>query len=231
MSRIWSLLNIVFYLLLMGCGDANNSSVNNEPATGNAKANTQTANPQTGTKTILFFGNSLSAGYGLTPAEAFPALIQHKIDSMNLPYKVINGGVSGETTAGGNQRIDFVLKQQPVDIFVLELGGNDGLRGMPLSETKKNLQAIIDKVKAKYPNAKLVLAGMQIPPNMGADYASGFKEIYPALAQKNNMTLIPFLLEGVGGEVTLNQQDGIHPTAEGHEIVAENVWRELKGIL
>jgi acyl-CoA thioesterase-1 len=184
----------------------------------------------TGMKTILFFGNSLTAGYGLDPSEAFPALIQGKIDSLNMPYKVVNAGVSGETSSGGNSRIDWILRQ-PVDVFVLELGANDGLRGIPTAETRKNLQSIIDKVKAKYPEVKIVLAGMQIPPNMGKAYSSSFMKIYPELAKENNAALIPFLLQGVGGEVKLNQQDGIHPTAEGHKIVAENVWPVLKDVL
>lgn len=178
-------------------------------------------------KTILFFGNSLTAGYGIDPSEAFPALIQNKIDSLKLNYKVINAGVSGETSAGGNGRIDWILRQK-IDVFVLELGGNDGLRGIPLTATRKNLQAIIDKVKAKYPEAKLVLAGMQIPPNMGQQYTSEFKKIYPELAAKNNIALIPFLLQGVGGDPKLNQDDGIHPNVEGAKIVAENVWKVLK---
>jgi acyl-CoA thioesterase I len=182
------------------------------------------------TQTILFFGNSLTAGYGLDPTEAFPALIQNRIDSLNLPYKVINAGNSGETSAGGNSRVDWVLRQ-PVDIFVLELGGNDGLRGIPVAETRKNLQSIIDKVKAKYPEAKIVLAGMQIPPNMGTRYATDFRGLYPELARQNDLTLIPFLLEGVGGEARLNLKDGIHPTAEGHRILAENVWKVLEGVL
>jgi acyl-CoA thioesterase-1 len=143
---------------------------------------------------------------------------------------VINAGVSGETSSGGNARIDWILRQ-PLDVFVLELGANDGLRGIPIDETIKNLQSIIDKVKAKNPEARLVLAGMQIPPNMGQKYTTAFRNIYPALASKNQMVLIPFLLEGVGGELKLNQEDGIHPTAEGHKIVAENVWRELKKLL
>lgn len=180
-------------------------------------------------KSILFFGNSLTAGYGVEPSEAFPALIQNTIDSLQLGYKVINAGVSGETSSGGNSRVSWILRQ-PVDVFVLELGGNDGLRGIPLTETRKNLQAIIDQVKAKYPDAKLVLAGMQIPPNMGRQYATDFRQIFPDLAAKNNMAIIPFLLQGVGGEVKLNQQDGIHPTAEGHKIVAANVWNVLKDI-
>jgi len=180
-------------------------------------------------KTILFFGNSLTAGYGIDPSQAFPALIQNKIDSLKLNYNVINAGVSGETSAGGNGRIDWILRQ-PIDVFVLELGGNDGLRGIPLAETKKNLQAIIDKVKAKYPDAKIILAGMQIPPNMGQDYTGEFKKIYPELAAKNKISLIPFLLQGVGGDPKLNQDDGIHPNVEGAKIVAENVWKVLKDI-
>lgn len=181
-------------------------------------------------KTIVFYGNSLTAGYGLSPSQAFPALIQKKIDSLGLAYQVINAGVSGETSSGGKTRIDWIL-QQPVDIFVLELGANDGLRGIPLSETKKNLQDIIDKVKAKNPQSKLIFAGMQIPPNMGQQYATEFRNIYTELATKNSMTLIPFLLEGVGGEPELNQEDGIHPNEEGHRIVAENVWKELAKLL
>lgn len=181
-------------------------------------------------KTIVFYGNSLTAGYGVSPSEAFPAIIQKKIDSLGLPYNVVNAGVSGETSSGGKTRIDWILRE-PVDIFVLELGANDGLRGTPLSETKKNLQDIIDKVKEKYPGSKLVFAGMEIPPNMGQAYTTEFRNIYIDLAAKNKMTLIPFLLEGVGGEPKLNQADGIHPTAEGHLIVAENVWKQLQKLL
>src|SRR6187401_3348503 len=181
-------------------------------------------------KTIVFFGNSLTAGYGLSPEQAFPALIQKRIDSLGVPYRVINAGVSGETSSGGKTRIDWILRE-PVDIFVLELGANDGLRGTQLSETKKNLQNIIDKVRAKYPDTELVFAGMEIPPNMGQAYTSEFRNIYTDLAAKNKMTLIPFLLEGVGGEPELNQADGIHPTAEGHLIVAENVWKQLEKLL
>ncbi|HET9280057.1 MAG TPA: arylesterase, partial [Flavitalea sp.] len=166
----------------------------------------------------------------LDPSQAFPALIQEKINSLNLGYKVVNAGVSGETSSGGNSRVEWIL-EQPVDVFVLELGANDGLRGIPLQETRTNLQSIIDKVKTKYPHAKVLIAGMQMPPNMGLQYTTEFKAIFPELAKKNNSTLIPFILEGVGGEVNLNQQDGIHPTPEGHQIVAENVWRELQPVL
>jgi len=195
-----------------------------------SKVTTSDTNTTTRKKIIVFFGNSLTAGYGLSPTEAFPALIQHKIDSLNLPYKVVNAGLSGETTAGGNSRINWILKQ-PLDVFVLELGGNDGLRGIPVTETRKNLDSIIAKVQAKYPKAKIVLAGMQIPPNMGQQFSGEFMEIYPAIAKARKLTLIPFLLDGVGGEIKLNQQDGIHPTAEGHRIVAENVWSVMKGLL
>lgn len=187
-------------------------------------------NPPGVVKTIVFFGNSLTAGYGLDPSQAFPALIQQKIDSQDLPYKVINAGVSGETSSGGNSRIDWIL-EQPLDIFVLELGANDGLRGLPVNQTKSNLQAIIDKVKAKYPKAQILIAGMQMPPNLGQQYTADFRAIFPELAKKNNCTLIPFILEGVGGEARFNQEDGIHPTEDGHEIVAENVWKQLQPLL
>ena len=181
-------------------------------------------------KTILVFGNSLTAGLGVEPDEAFPALIGNKIDSLNLPYEVINAGLSGETTAAGKERINWLLKQK-VDVFVLELGANDGLRGIPLTETRKNLQSIIDQVKAKYPDAKQIMTGMEVPPNMGSKYASEFRVIFPELAKKNNMALVPFLLDKVGGVPELNQSDGIHPTPEGHKILAENVWAVLKDLL
>lgn len=181
-------------------------------------------------KTILFFGNSLTAGYGLAPEQSFPALIGHRIDSLHLPYKIINAGLSGETSAGGRSRIGWIL-HQPVDIFVLELGANDGLRGIPVAGTTANLQAIIDSVKGKYPAAKIVVAGMQTLPNMGKTYATAFRNIFPELARKNKATLIPFLLEGVGGVKQLTQADGLHPTAEGTKIVTENVWRVLKPLL
>ncbi len=183
-------------------------------------------------KTVVFFGDSLTAGYGLDDpgAQAFPALIQQKIDAAHLPWRAVNAGLSGETTAGGRRRVEWIL-HQPVDIFVLELGGNDGLRGIPLADTQANLQAIIDRVRAKYPAARIILAGMQIPSNLGPDYTRAFRRIFPELAEKNRLTLIPFLLEGVGGRPELNQADGIHPTAAGHAIVADNVWKVLRPLL
>lgn len=173
-------------------------------------------------KVILFYGDSLTAGYGLSPEEAFPALVEKRLNKTENKVKVVNAGLSGETSAGGVTRIDWILRQ-PIDIFVLELGGNDGLRGLPIDQTKKNLQTILDKVKAKYPSCKIVLAGMMVPPNMGKEYTDAFKKVYPELASSNKATLIPFLLEGVGGIEKLNQPDGIHPNAEGHRIISEKI--------
>jgi acyl-CoA thioesterase-1 len=182
-------------------------------------------------RTILFFGDSLTAGYGLDdPALAFPGRIQKKIDDAHLPWRVINAGLSGETTAGGLRRLDWVLRQ-PVHIFVLELGGNDGLRGLPPEVAAENLQQIINRVRAKNPGLRVIVAGMQMPTSMGAAYARAFQEIFPALAQKNAATLIPFVLEGVGGRPELNLPDGIHPTSAGHAIVAETIWKTLRPML
>ena len=181
-------------------------------------------------RTILFFGNSLTAGMGLEVEQAFPALIQQKLDSLSVPFKVINAGLSGETTASGKNRLSWVLKQK-VDIFVLELGANDGLRGIPLDETRNNLQEMIDQVRSHNPEVRIILAGMQIPPNMGQEYTTEFQKIFPELAEKNKVDLIPFLLKDVAGIPALNQQDGIHPTIEGQKIVAQNVWDVLKNML
>jgi acyl-CoA thioesterase-1 len=179
---------------------------------------------------ILFFGDSLTAGYGLSTEEAFPALLEKELNNTSQRVKVTNAGLSGETSAGGLSRIDWVLRQ-PVDIFVLELGANDGLRGLPLDQTRTNLQAIIDKVKAKYPNVKLVLAGMMVPPNLGKEYTNDFRNIYPDLAAKNKATLVPFLLEGVAGDEKLNLPDGIHPNVEGHKIVAKNLVKVIRPLI
>jgi acyl-CoA thioesterase-1 len=178
----------------------------------------------------LFFGNSLTAGWGLEPEEGFTGIIQHRVDSLGLPYQVINGGLSGETTASGLNRLDWFLEDEP-HVFVLELGGNDGLRGIAVAETKKNLQQIIRMVQERYPQTEILLAGMQIPPNMGQAYSEEFRAIFPDLAQEGEVTLIPFLLEGVAGDPDLNLPDGIHPSKEGHRIVAETVWQYLEPIL
>ena len=181
-------------------------------------------------KVILFFGDSLTAGYGLSTEEAFPALLEKDLNKTDKKVKVVNAGLSGETSAGGLSRIDWILRQ-PVDIFVLELGANDGLRGLPIEQTRQNLQSIINKVKAKNPNCKIVLAGMMVPPNMGKQYTDEFRNIYPDLARKNNATLIPFILDGVAGIEKLNQADGIHPTPEGHKIIATNLKKVFEKLI
>jgi acyl-CoA thioesterase-1 len=222
MKRLHRSCICLLIVLALSCGEtARESKPKSE-----AGSETAAARPSA-KKSILFFGDSLTAGYGLDePGLAFPGLIQQRLDSMGLPFTVVNAGVSGETTAGGEGRISWILKQ-PVDIFVLELGANDGLRGIPVQETRENLQQIMDSVKARNPGVKIILAGMMVPPNMGPDYGKDFQKIFPELAAKNNATLIPFLLEGVGGEQSLNQSDGIHPTPEGHRLVMETVWKAL----
>lgn len=179
---------------------------------------------------ILIFGDSITAGYGLDPEQAFPAVIQRKVDRRGWEFEVINAGLSGETSAGGLRRIDWVL-QRPVDLFILELGGNDGLRGLDPDHTRDNLQSILDRVRERYPDARLVLTGMEAPPNMGRDYTDRFRTIYRELADRNELHFLPFILEGVAGEPELNQADGIHPTEEGHRIVAENLWELLEPLL
>lgn len=211
------------FTLLLSCGDG---KTNKGEATVSTESKTLSEDVIANEQTILFFGDSLTAGYGIELEEAFPALIAQRLDSLNLPYRTVNSGVSGETTAGGLSRLDWIL-QRPVSVFVLELGANDGLRGIPLTQTRSNLQTIIDTVKAKNPAIKIILAGMQIPPNMGLEYTTEFKTIFPELAKKNNIPLIPFLLENVGGIADLNLEDGIHPTPKGHQIVMENVWSVL----
>lgn len=181
-------------------------------------------------KNVLFFGDSLTAGYGLSTEEAFPALVEKKLNKNGKAVKVVNAGLSGETTAGGLSRIDWVLRQ-PVDIFILELGANDGLRGLPLEQTQKNLQQIIDRVRTKNPKAKIVIAGMMVPPNLGKEYAGKFQKIFPDLAKKNNAALIPFLLQDVAGNEKLNLGDGIHPNPDGHKIVADNVYKVISSLL
>ena len=179
---------------------------------------------------ILFLGDSITAGYGLETDQAYPALIQQKIAAQHWPFKVVNAGQSGDTTAGGLNRINWLLRS-PIEVLVLELGGNDGLRGVPAETIQKNLQGIIDRVKTKYPAAKIIIAGMRVPPNMGNSYSKEFESVFLSVAKKNNAPLIPFILEGVGGIRNLNLPDGIHPTVRGHEIVAANVWKVLEPVL
>lgn len=181
-------------------------------------------------KTVLFYGDSITAGYGLDPDQAYPALIQKKIEEAGLSYRVVNGGLSGETTSGGLRRLDWTLRQK-IDVFVLALGGNDGLRGVATDVTRRNLQAMIDRIRTRYPDVTVVIAGMQMPTSMGPEYTTAFRRIFPELAEANKTALVPFLLEGVGGIQELNQPDLIHPTAEGQKIIAANVWSTLRPLL
>ncbi len=227
-----SILIMVWSCMLGGACHSKNTTQTSENQTDSIHS-AHSKNPKTATQQkpiILFLGNSLTAGYGIEKNQAFPALIQNKLDSMGATYQVVNAGVSGETTAGGREKIDWYLKQKPA-IFVLELGGNDALRGINPDETYQNLAAIIQTVQQTYPECKILLAGMEAPPNMGDEYTTKFRQIYPNLAQKYNVARIPFLLEIVGGNPNLNQTDGIHPTIEGHQIVAETVWKYLQKLI
>ena len=180
--------------------------------------------------TIVFFGDSITAGYGVGTELAYPAKVGELLQKDGHEVEIVNAGLSGETSAGGVTRIDWILNRE-VDIFLLELGANDGLRGLPVEQTEKNLQIIIDKVLEKNPQAKIVIAGMMVPPNMGQDYALAFKDVFKRISKSNNAALVPFLLDGVAGDSNLNQPDGIHPNAKGHEIVAKTVFGQLKDIL
>lgn len=223
-----SLIIAVLAVFLLASCNNSKSTQNSEQIT-DTLTKTDTATEKV--KRILFFGNSLTAGLGLEDqSQAFPALIQQKIDSLNLNYTCINAGLSGETSAGGKDRIEWLLKDT-IDVFVLELGANDGLRGISTESTYQNLNEIVNKVKAAYPDCKLVLTGMMVPPSMGDQYFKDFAAIFPKLAKEQNMTLVPFLLDKVAGIQNLNQGDGVHPTKEGQVILANNVWTHLKAIL
>ncbi len=183
-------------------------------------------------RTIVFLGDSLTAGYGLDnpSAQAYPALIQGKIDAANLNFRAVNAGLSGDTTAGGLRRINWLLRQK-IDILVIALGGNDGLRGVAPKASKANLKGIIERTRAKYPEATIILAGMQMPANMGEAYRQSFRRIFPEVAAEKHTQLIPFLLEGIGGDPKFNQADLIHPTTEGQRVIAETVWSSLEPLL
>ncbi len=188
------------------------------------------ASAQATNRAVLVLGDSIAAGYGVEPEEGFVSLLQKKVQEAKLPFTVVNGGVSGDTTSGGLRRIDWLLRRK-IDVLLLELGGNDGLRGITPGASRTNLQAIIDKTKAKYPDVRVIVAGMQMPTNMGRDYTDEFAAIFKTVAKQNAATLIPFLLQGVGGDPKLNQPDMIHPNPAGHRIVAENCWTALKPVL
>jgi acyl-CoA thioesterase-1 len=206
---------------LAGCEPAKDEHTANPPA------------PETTSQrpTILFLGTSLTAGYGIDPEQAYPALIQRRVDSAGLNYEVVNAGVSGETSAGALRRVDWLLEQQPVSVLVIETGANDGLRGLPPDSLRANIRGIIDRARQLQPSAKIVLVGMRMPPNYGRAYTRQFESVYSELARSTGATLVPFLLEGVGGVNALNQPDGVHPTAEGQRRMAETVWRVLEPVL
>lgn len=228
----YKLLKFCYFILvvsLYSCGDAKADKIIADQPVENQKETVVTTPVKN--KTILCFGDSITAGYGLDDTnDAYPAVLQHTIDSLQLDFTVINSGVSGETSAGGKSRIDWVIKQAPT-VFLLELGANDGLRGVPLTETRANLQAIIDVVKNKSPESIIVLAGMELPPNMGQEYTNEFRQLFADLANKNNIAFIPFILKEVGGIASLNQRDGIHPNIAGHKLVADTVWEVLQPLL
>ncbi len=221
-------------VLCLGCGSRNDRPA---PSANGADALALAPNPgaedpaRKPDAVLLFLGNSLSAGAGVDPAHAFPALLQQRMDSLGWNAQAINAGLSGETSAGGLRRIDWYLERHAVDVLVLELGGNDGLRGIPVDVTTRNLRAIMDKARRANPDMEIILAGMQIPPNLGREYAEAFRNVYPALAAGERVRLIPFLLEGVGGVDSLMQADGIHPNEAGHRIVAEHVWAALQPVM
>ncbi|WP_253274012.1 arylesterase [Flammeovirga sp. OC4] len=218
----------LMYTLLISCDSTEQKQENSKTIKTEVQ---QDSNPEEKRKNIIFFGNSLTAGYGLEKEAAFPSVIQREFDSLNINYHCINAGLSGETTAGGNERVDWILGQNKPDIFVLALGGNDALRGISPENSQQNLESIIDKVRASNPDCKILLAGIVPPPNMGKDYFDAFQKIYPTVSSNKNTFLLHFLLENVAGEPSLNQEDGIHPNEEGAKILAQNVMKALKPLL
>jgi len=180
---------------------------------------------------VVIFGDSITAGYNLEPTEAYPALLQEKIKAEGLDHVVINAGLSGDTTAGGLRRIDWVLEEEAPEVVMIALGGNDGLRGLPIAQVAQNLGGIIERVRTANPEARIIVAGMQMPESMGADYAAAFAQVFGEVADQHGATLLPFLLEGVAGDPALNQPDLIHPTAEGQQRIAAHVWPTLRPLL
>ncbi len=230
MNRFISITIVSLFMISMFCAFSSTSFTQAKSVIGDANKHFHPKSSGSGGITILFFGDSITAGYGLDMEQAFPALIEAKADSLGYAVEAVNAGVSGETSAGGLRRVDWIL-QRPFDIFVLELGANDGLRGVDPDHTRNNLQQIMDKVRANRPDIHIVLTGMEAPPNMGENYIRSFRQIYSDLADNNDVTFMPFILKDVAGEPSLNQPDGIHPTAEGHRIIAGNVWEILEPLL
>jgi acyl-CoA thioesterase-1 len=225
----------LWMLLAFGaaCGGSPNTSDRGTASAGPERPDPNTpdlARRTSHRRTILFIGTSITAGLGLEPDSAYPQLIDRKLDSLRLPYDAVNAGVSGETSAGLLRRIDWVLRE-PFDVVVLETGANDGLRGAPVATVRANIQQIVDRIKSSRPDAAILLVQMEALPNLGEKYTSEFRALFPELARRNRLTLLPFLLEGVAGHRELNQPDGIHPNMAGERIVAENMWRALRPVL
>jgi len=229
MNKVFSIITLSA-ILLIACSQPEYNTADQTEVVNNTEIPVSNVEKTEESSHILIFGDSITAGQGVNPEDAFPALIQSKIDSLDLDYHVINGGLSGDTSAGGLRRIDWMLKEK-VDIFIFELGANDGLRGLDVGLTQENSEAILSKVQEKYPDAQILVAGMMIPPNLGAPYTEAFRTIFPNLARKFDATLIPFILEDVAGIQELNQSDGIHPTEEGHKIISNTVWQYLEPLL
>ncbi|MGI9591121.1 MAG: arylesterase [Myxococcota bacterium] len=218
-ERYWLVWLLAWALLAVACADDRVAS--SAPVA---------SRPEPETPVVLFVGTSLTAGYGLPAEEAYPALVQERIESAGLGYRAVNAGVSGDTSAGGLRRIDWLLRQ-PVAVLVLELGANDMLRGLDVDAMRRNLRGILDRTRAERPDARFVVAGMRAAPNLGAAYARRFEAVYAELAREYDAVLIPFLLEGIAGVPSFNQADGIHPTAEGQRRIAETVWSVLEPLL
>lgn len=217
---------MLFTVLACGRAEQADSSAGNEARSEGVSA---TATPGA-VKTIVFIGTSLTAGLGLEPEQAYPALIQERIDEAELSYRVVNAGVSGETSAGALRRLEWLLRQ-PMDIVVIETGANDGLRALSVNTMRANIDSIISRVKETHPKARIVLVGMEAPTNLGTRYTGRFRDVYPDLADEHDLTLVPFLLEGVAAQEALNQGDGVHPNAAGARILADNVWKILRPLL
>jgi acyl-CoA thioesterase-1 len=233
-SRLNHLLAaLLLALFSVGCQQAKQSAEQTRPSAGSnplaAPATTIVSTKSEDLPAVVAFGDSLTAGYGLSSEESYTTLLQRKLDENNYRYRVVNAGVSGDTTAGGARRIDWALQSGNVKVLILELGGNDGLRGLPVAEMRKNLSQIIERAQAK--NVKVILAGMEAPPNMGAEYTREFRQTFRDLAKQYQTPFIPFVLDGVGGRAEYNQPDGIHPNAEGEKIMTETVWRMLEPLL
>jgi acyl-CoA thioesterase I len=218
-------------LMAIGCQRSGNTGAHGGELTANRTTPTPTASPS---KTedlpaIVAFGDSLTAGYGLSEEESYTTLLQQKLDEKNYRYRVINAGVSGDTSAGGVRRIDWALQSDNVKFLILELGGNDALRGQPVTVMKNNLAQIIERAQSR--GVTVILAGMEAPPNLGEEYTRAYRGVFRDLAKKYKLAFLPFVLEGVGGKAEFNQSDGIHPNAEGERIMTENVWKVLEPLL